>query len=125
MSEKTTAADVLSELTACCEALEDKKAEDLRILHLGDISSITDYYVIATGNSAPHLKALKKGIEDALKQKGIKLGGIQEDSASGWLVVDAYDFMVHLFLPEQREHYALEALWKDAQEVRREELLSA
>lgn len=117
MTENAMTVDTMAEVIAACNALEDKKAEDLRILHLGERSSITDYYVIASGNSTPHLKALKNNLVQALKEKGIQINAADDNAESGWLVIDAFDFMVHLFLPEQREHYGLEALWKDAEAV--------
>lgn len=99
-------------------ALEDKKAENLKVLGVGGVSDITDYLVLATGNSEPHLRALRIETEkvfDAAKAKiaGMDSGGFN----SGWTVVDAYQIMVHFFTAEQRENYALEKLWKDAPEV--------
>ena len=99
-------------------ALEDKKAEHLKVLNVGGVSDITDYLVLATGNSEPHLRALRieaEKIFDAAKAKiaGMDSGGFN----SGWTVVDAYQIMVHFFTAEQRENYALEKLWKDAPEV--------
>ncbi len=99
-------------------ALEDKKADDLKVLKVGGVSDITDYLVLATGNSEPHLRALRieaEKIFDAAKAKiaGMDSGGFN----SGWTVVDAYQIMVHFFTAEQRENYALEKLWKDAPEV--------
>jgi iojap-like ribosome-associated protein len=99
-------------------ALEDKKAENLKVLNVGGISDITDYLVLATGNSEPHLRALRIEAErvfDATKTKiaGMDSGGFN----SGWTVVDAYQIMVHFFTAEQRENYSLEKLWKDAPEV--------
>lgn len=117
MTNTAMTADTMTELIAACHALEDKKAEDLRILHLGERSSITDFYLIASGTSTPHLKALRNNLVQALKEKGITINAADDNAESGWLVIDAYDFMVHLFLPEQREHYGLEALWKDAETV--------
>lgn len=115
INEPTTS--VLETLTTCCRALDDKKAADIRVLHLGEKSSITDYYIIASGTSEPHLKALKNAVEQALKSENISVLGVQSDPGSGWVVVDAYDVMIHLFNPEQRQHYSIEALWKDAGEV--------
>jgi ribosome-associated protein len=99
-------------------ALEDKKADNLKVLSVGDVSNITDYLVLATGNSEPHLRALRIEAEkvfDAVKAPiaGMDSGGFN----SGWTVVDAYQIMVHFFTAEQRENYALEKLWKDAPEV--------
>ncbi len=104
-------------LTNCCQALEDKQAKAIRILYLGAKSSLTDYYLIATGNSLPHLKALSQAVKVSLHQDKIMLNGLDNRLESGWLVIDAYSFMVHLFTQEQRDYYDLENLWKDAHEV--------
>ena len=108
---------VLQQVKACCQALEDKKAENVKVLYLGEKSSITDYFIIATGNSNPHLKAMRLAVEDSLDNLSLDIFGIDAEPHSGWLVVDAYDFMVHLFLPEMRDNYRLESLWKDAEDV--------
>lgn len=99
-------------------ALEDKKADKLKVLYVGGISDITDYLVLATGNSETHLRALRieaERIFDAVKAPlaGTDQGGF----GSGWTVLDAYQIMVHFFTAEQRENYALDKLWKDASEV--------
>jgi ribosome-associated protein len=111
---KTKGTDSRALLKLCCQALWEKKAEDLRILDVGEASSITDYLVLATGTSEPHLRALRSELELVLKSSGTRLVGLETAEQSGWTVVDAFDVMVHLFTPEQREHYGLENLWKDA-----------
>ncbi len=99
-------------------ALEDKKAEDLKVLHVGGISDITDYLVLATGNSEPHLRALRIEAEKVLDAAKAKIAGMDSGGFnSGWTVVDAYQIMIHFFTAEQRGNYALEKLWKDAPEV--------
>jgi ribosome-associated protein len=123
MNAKKTAS--LELLKLCCLALWEKKAEDLRVLELGDESSITDYLVLATGTSEPHLRALRGELEQALKASRTRVVGIESAELSGWTVVDAFDVMVHLFTPEQREHYGLENLWKDAVELPVAEFLPA
>lgn len=96
-------------------ALEDKKAEQLTVLHVGGVSDITDYLVLATGNSEPHLRALRIEAEKVLDAAKIKIAGMEQGGfGSGWTVVDAYQIMVHFFTAEQRGNYALEKLWKDA-----------
>jgi ribosome-associated protein len=107
----------------CCRALLEKKAEDLRVLEVSAQSSLTDYLVLATGTSEPHLRALGMELKHALAAAQTRLVGTERTEESGWTVVDAFDVMVHLFSPEQRERYALESLWKDAQEVSVDELL--
>lgn len=99
-------------------ALEDKKADNLKLLHVGGVSDITDYLLLATGNSEPHLRALRIEAEKVLDAAHAKIAGMDSGGFnSGWTVVDAYQIMVHFFTAEQRENYALEKLWKDAPEV--------
>jgi ribosome-associated protein len=105
-------------------ALDDKKASDLRVLRVSEQSSITDYLVLATGNAEPHLRALRIELEKVLDGAGAKIAGMETGDGSGWLVVDAYQIMVHLFLPTQRETYRLEQLWKDAEDLPVEGLIA-
>jgi len=99
-------------------ALEEKKAAQLTVLHVGGISDITDYLVLATGNSEPHLRALRIEAEKILDAAKVKIAGMEQGGfGSGWTVVDAYQIMVHFFTAEQRGNYALEKLWKDAPEM--------
>ena len=116
--------DTVSLLRQVVRALDDKKATDLRVLQVREQSSITDYLVLATGNAHPHLRALRVELEKVIDAAHAKIGGMELGNESGWLVVDAYQIMVHLFLPEQREHYRLEQLWRDAVELSVAELLA-
>jgi ribosome-associated protein len=116
--------DSRSLLRRCCQALDDKKAVELRVLDVSGHSSITNYLVIATATSAPHLKALRQAMEDALEEAKAPLAGVEYSHDSGWLVVDAFELMAHLFLPEQRGYFALEGLWKDAKPVNVRDLLA-
>ena len=98
-------------------AIEDKKGSAIRVLDVRGKSSITDYLILATGSSNPHLKAMKTGLEEALKNAGVQLIGANREVDSGWLVVDAFDFMVHLQTEELRATYQLDQLWGDAADV--------
>ena len=109
-------------LRITCEALLDKKAMDLKLLYFGDTSPLTDCFIIATGTSDPHLKALRNNVEKALKENDIETLSKDRFQPGGWLVLDAIDFVVHLFSKEQRENYALENLWKDALNLKAEDL---
>ena len=100
-----------------CRALDAKKAEDLRVLDVSAQSSITDFLVLANGTSEPHLRALRIELEKVLDAAKVRIVGIDTERGSGWLVVDAFDAMVHIFLPAMRAHYRLENLWKDATEL--------
>ena len=101
------------EIQQCLDVLHQKKAENLRLIHVGDISSITDYFIIATGTSNPHLKALSSTALDTLKEAGVDAVASGSGGQSGWVVVDAFDFMIHIFTGEMREYFNLEGLWKD------------
>ena len=106
-----------TELDSALNALKDKKAENIRLLDVSDISSITDYIVLATGTSDPHLKAIKSDLDGALKTAGVFLIGEDRNTNSGWVIVDAFDFMVHLQTESMRSFYNLDHLWKDANEI--------
>ena len=107
----------------CVRALDDKKAESLRVLYVGEKSSVTDFFVVATGNSEPHLRALRIAVEKELDDENALIIGKESQPESGWCVVDAFDVIVHLFLPGQRENYQLESLWKDGEDLPVAELL--
>jgi ribosome-associated protein len=103
---------------ALVKALEDKKAIDLKVLRVTAQSTITDYLVVATGNSEPHLRALRIEVEKVLDSAKVPIAGMDTgEYGSGWTVVDAYQVMVHVFTEEKRAAYALETLWRDAEEI--------
>lgn len=104
-------------------ALDAKKAERIQVLHVGELSSITDYLVLATATSEPHLRALRVELEKVIDAEQVKILGIDTSKGSGWTVVDAFEVMVHLFTRENRDKYRLELLWRDAQAVPAETLL--
>jgi ribosome-associated protein len=101
----------------CCRALEEKKAGELRILDVRSLSSITDYLVIATATSEPHIRALRVELEKALDGAKTHIVGFETRPESGWVVMDAFDVMVHIFTAEKRDSYRLENLWKDGNEI--------
>lgn len=101
----------------CCQALDDKKAENLRILDVSAFSSITDFFIIATGNSEPHLRALTQETERVLHEANQPVLGRELNPKSGWTVLDAHDVIIHIFLPEMRDLYQLDSLWKDGGEM--------
>jgi ribosome-associated protein len=115
MKPKKSAA--LELVTLCCRVLDEKKAADITILDVSAQSSITDYLVLATATSDPHLRALRVELEKALDAGKVHLVGIETAQESGWMVIDAFDVMIHLFLAETRERYGLERLWRDATDI--------
>ena len=117
MKLKTSKPELPPLLKQICQSLEDKKADDIKVLRVSAQSSITDYLVLGTGTSEPHLRALRVELEKVIDQSGVRILGMDTGQGSGWMVVDAFDIMVHVFTPENRRKYALESLWKDAEEI--------
>lgn len=108
----------------CCGVLDDKKAGDLVVLDVSAQSSITDYLVLATATSEPHLRALRVELEKALDAAKTHIVGMEIAQETGWMIIDAFDVMIHLFLAGPRERYGLERLWRDATEVSVKKLLA-
>ena len=98
--------------------LDEKKALNISILNLLTVSSISDYFVIATGINKTHIKSLYDGIQFELKKLGLSYFERNGIPDSGWLIVDIEGIMIHIFEEEQREYYNLELLWKDAEVIK-------
>lgn len=95
--------------------LDDKKAVDVRVLKISELTVVSDYFVIVNGTSTTHIKALADEVDYQMGQKGEQ--GRLEGKASDWLLIDFGDVIVHVFLPDARDHYNLEHLWADAEET--------
>lgn len=103
----------------CRQLADNKKAEELVVLDVKSISSITDYFVIASGSSEPHLRAISEEITETLNSDhGIVARAIDGNLQTGWLVIDFFDVIVHVMRKDVRERYDLESLWGDAPRVK-------
>jgi len=112
----------------CRELAENKKAEDIVILDVRKISTITDYFVICTGTSEPHLRAIVGEIQEQLEEdQQISARGTDGTINTSWVVLDYFDVIVHVMRKDVRELYKLEDLWGDAPQVkpRKKKLLAA
>ena len=100
----------------CREFAENKKAEDPLVLDMREVSSVADYFVLVSGTSQPHLRAISDEITEQLKKQHGLAHRAQDGSVttSSWLVLDYFDVIVHVMSPETRSHYDLEGLWGDA-----------
>ncbi len=106
-------------LAQLCRTLaDDKKAEDVVVMDVHDLSSVTDYFVIATGTSEPHLRAIASNISDTLAEKhGQRPAAVDGSPRANWVVLDYFDVIVHVMRKETREKFDLEGLWSDAPRV--------
>jgi len=103
----------------CRELADNRKAEDIVVLDVAEVSSIADYFVIASGTSEPHLRAISDEITEKLRQQhGVKPRAVDGTLQAGWLVLDYFDVIVHVMRADVRRHYDLESLWGDAPRVR-------
>ncbi len=103
----------------CRELADNKKAEDIAILDVRELSSVTDYFVIASGTSEPHLRAIVDEIADKLKEGyHLRPRAVDGTLQTAWIVLDYFDVIVHIMRADVRERYDLETLWGDAPRVR-------
>ena len=103
----------------CREFADNKKAENIVILDVRKISSVTDFFVIASGTSEPHLRAIVDEITDELREE-YEVRPIRKDGSTqgAWVVLDFFDVIVHVMRTDARERYDLEGLWGDAARVK-------
>lgn len=103
-------------LKIAAKALDDKKAENLSSVKVENLTSLAEYFLIATATSNTHVRALTDEVEDALAAAGEKPHHI-EGKSSGWIVLDYRSVIVHIFTPEQREFYGLDSMWSDGEVI--------
>lgn len=99
------------------KAISSKKGLNIKLIEIGDISSIADYMVIATGTSSTHVKAIADEVEYQLDEAGISVSHIEGYRSNSWILLDYVDVIVHIFSDEAREFYDLERLWQDGKEI--------
>lgn len=105
-------------------ALDSKKGLDIEVLHVADLTVLTEYFVLVTGTSNTHIRALAEEVEFKLEEAGIRPDRI-EGKATGWILLDYGDVIVHVFSAEQRQQYCLEKLWADAAPVDVSDIVTA
>jgi len=103
----------------CRDFADNKKAENIVILDVRKLSSVTDYFVIASGTSEPHLRAIVEEITGQLREEhGVRPRAMDGSVHGAWVVLDFFDVIVHVMRQDLRERYDLESLWGDAKRVR-------
>lgn len=103
----------MTKLEVILKTLDNKKAEDVKVIEIGNRSSIADYFVIATGNSINQNKALSDYIEDDLINEGYKINSVEGLREGNWILLDCGEIIVHIFTHSQREFYDIENLWDE------------
>lgn len=98
-------------------ALDDKKAFDIKILDIRNISSIADYFIIADGTNKNQVQAMCDNVEESMTKSGFRMKSIEGYSEGGWILLDYYDIIIHIFSDEARRFYNIERIWSDGAEV--------
>ena len=104
-------------LSTIVKALDSKRAEDIRVIEIGDLTIVADYFVIANGTSSTQTKALAEEVEFKMSQLGIEPNRTEGYQGATWVVLDYGDIIVHVFYKETRDHYNLERLWSDGTDI--------
>ena len=121
MAENETQGDASDDAgvlaVSVAEALLDVKAEDVRVLDVRGLTSVTDFMVLATGSGDRHVRAMSDTVRGALREHGRDILGSEGSKDSGWMVVDAVDVVTHVFSRPMRRYYDLDGLWADAAEI--------
>jgi ribosome-associated protein len=98
-------------------AAEDKKASDIVVLDLRKAAGFTDHFVICSGQNSRQIRAIADGVMEALADSGSKAAHVEGYDRSEWILIDYFDFIVHVFAPETRLFYGLERLWGNAEQI--------
>lgn len=99
------------------QALEDKKAEDIRIIDISEVSVLADYFIIADGNNRNQVQAMIDNVEEILGKEGYQPKQIEGYQAANWVLMDYTDVIIHVFDKENRLFYDLERIWRDGKTV--------
>jgi len=104
------------------DALEDKKAEDIRMIDISEVSVLADYFIIASGTNRSQIQAMIDNVDEKLHLAGYERRQIEGYDAANWVLADYRDVIVHVFDKENRLFFDLERIWRDGKNVSREEI---
>lgn len=105
-----------------CAALEDKKASDIKVIDIQEITTIADYFIIASGSNRNQVQAMADEVEESLGRAGVEMKQREGYETANWILLDFGDIVIHLFDEENRLFYDLERIWRDGKLVDAEEL---
>ncbi len=104
------------------EALEDKKAEDIRLINISEISVLGDYFIIASGTNRSQIQALADNVQEKLGRAGMLTKTVEGYETANWILMDFGDVIIHIFDKENRLLYDLERIWRDGKQISKDEL---
>ena len=112
-----SAPDIAARCRQVVAAVTDRKAQDIRVLELGRISSLADYFVVCAGTNERQVQAIADGVLERLNENRVRPHHVEGHGSGRWILLDYGDFVVHVFEESTRAYYALEKLWADAPDV--------
>ena len=110
-------------LSIACKAIDDKKALDIKVIDIREVSVIADYFVITSGSNLNQVQAIVDNVEEQLGRAGFEPKQVEGTRSSNWILMDYGDIIVHLFDEENRLFYDLERIWRDGKELDASEFL--
>lgn len=108
--------ETFEKVTIAVKALDSKKATDIKVIKIDDLTILGDYFIFANGTSSTQVRALADVVDEKLSENGIEPGHI-EGKSSGWILLDYGDVVIHVLGREEREFYSLEKIWQDGEEI--------
>lgn len=103
--------------TLAIQALEEKKAEDIQIIDISEISAIADYFIIANGTNRSQIQALADSVEEKLGRAGVQFKQMEGYDTANWILMDFLDIVVHILDKDNRAFYDLERIWRDGKQI--------
>lgn len=110
-------ADSKEMLKVIIDALQDKKAEDIRVIDISNVSVIADYFVIASGSNTNQIQAMVDNVEEEMFKAGFDDSKVEGYNTASWILLDYNDVIVHVFSEDDRAFYNIERIWRDGKEV--------
>ena len=123
MSENANTKERSAELARIAiAALEEKKAEDIRVIDISEVSVLADYFIIANGSNGPQIQALSDEVSEKMEKAGAVLKQIEGYDNASWVLLDFGDVIIHIFNQEYRLLYDLERIWRDGKQVDKDQI---
>lgn len=120
LPETDAAAQTAEAVREVVAAALDRKAEDLKVLEVGELTHFTDYFLVCSGQNPRQVQAIADGVEERLREIGLRPLSSEGQSRGQWVLLDYGAFLVHVFTEERRAFYGLERLWSDAPDATKE-----